>query len=195
MILFHVMYNCIVFERFEFLQMNQEPMDFLTWQERFDSEAACLEAIARHRWRDGFVCPSCGHDQAWVLQRRCTRSCRRCGHQTSPTAGTIFENTRLPMTKWFAAIYLMTTDKGGFVGGTAAQDDRRLLAFGATHAGQAASGDGGSGCRLLRCGNWSRSMTALSVAGTREANAAGVPRPSDRCCWPWGRPRRARPPS
>ena len=88
-------------------------MDFLAWQERFGTETACLEAIARHRWRDGFHCPACAHDRAWVLQRRCLHTCRQCHRQTSPTAGTIFENTRLPMTKWFAAMYLMTADKGG----------------------------------------------------------------------------------
>ena len=95
------------------LKMKQEAMDFLTWQERFSTEEACLEAIAAHRWRDGFQCPACEHDRAWVCQRRRLRKCRACHHQVSPTAGTLFENTRVPMTKWFAALYLMTADKGG----------------------------------------------------------------------------------
>lgn len=93
--------------------MRQRAIDFIEWQSRFGTEEACLEAIASHRWRHGFRCPVCDHDKAWVLTRRRLRSCRQCGHQTSPTAGTLFENTRLPMRKWFAAIYLMTSDKGG----------------------------------------------------------------------------------
>ena len=93
--------------------MQQETTDFSTWQSRFSTDKACLEAIAAHRWREGFQCPACGHGRAWVLDRRCIRQCHRCSHQTSPTSGTLFENTRLPMTKWFTAIYLMTTDKGG----------------------------------------------------------------------------------
>ena len=95
------------------LIVKQPPMDFPAWLERFGTESACLEAIAQHRWREGFRCPACGHDRAWILRRRCLHTCRQCGRQTSPTAGTIFENTRLPMTRWFAAIYLMTADKGG----------------------------------------------------------------------------------
>ena len=88
-------------------------MNFSTWQARFGTDEACLEAIAAHRWRNGFRCPACDHEQAWVLDRRCIRQCRKCGYQTSPTAGTLFENTRLPMTKWFTAIYLMTVDQDG----------------------------------------------------------------------------------
>ena len=57
--------------------MKQEPIDFLSWQERFGTEKDCLEAIAKHRWKDGFRCPHCGHDQAWIYQRRRLRRCLR----------------------------------------------------------------------------------------------------------------------
>ena len=86
---------------------------FQEWTQRFGTERACLEAAARVRWRDGFRCPRCGHDRAYVLERHAIRQCRECAFQASPTAGTLFENTRLPLTKWFAAIYLATADKGG----------------------------------------------------------------------------------
>ena len=36
-----------------------------------------------------------------------------CGRQVSPMTGTVFEHTRLPLPKWFAAIYLISADKGG----------------------------------------------------------------------------------
>ena len=39
--------------------------------------------------------------------------CNRCHRQTSITAGTIFDSTKLPLTVWFQAIYLMTQDKKG----------------------------------------------------------------------------------
>ena len=81
--------------------MQQETTDCSTWQSRFSTDEACLEATAAHHWREGFRCPACGHDRAWVLDRQCIRQCHRCGHQTSPTAGTLFENTRLPMTSNF----------------------------------------------------------------------------------------------
>ena len=47
------------------------------------------------------------------MTRHCIRRCRRCDYQASPTVGTLFENTRLPLHKWFAAIYLMSAGKGG----------------------------------------------------------------------------------
>jgi hypothetical protein len=41
------------------------------------------------------------------------RQCNRCRHQTSLTAGTIFEATKLPLTTWFRGIYLITQAKKG----------------------------------------------------------------------------------
>ena len=46
--------------------------------------------------KDGFACPKCGHGLAWVLKRRRIRECDACRWQASPTAGMLFENTRLP---------------------------------------------------------------------------------------------------
>ena len=39
--------------------------------------------------------------------------CRKCGHQTSVTAGTIFQDTRKPLVDWFRAMYWVTTQKNG----------------------------------------------------------------------------------
>ena len=93
--------------------MKQLPANFLDWQQKFACEAACIDELARHRWPNGFICSQCGHDQAYQLQHRHLRQCSACRHQTSVTAGTIFEHTKLPLTKWFAAIFLMSYDKGG----------------------------------------------------------------------------------
>ena len=41
------------------------------------------------------------------------QQCYRCNRQTSITAGTIFEATKLPLTVWFQGIYFMTQDKKG----------------------------------------------------------------------------------
>ena len=93
--------------------MQQKPYSFLAWCDHFSTQQACLEELKRHRWPNGFVCPRCGHDQAYVLSRHTLHQCSQCKHQTSVTAGTLFENTKLPLPKWFAAIYLMSADKGG----------------------------------------------------------------------------------
>ena len=93
--------------------MQQLPTNFIDWQKKFARETACIRELERHRWPNGFICPRCGHDQAYRLKYRHLHECKACRRQTSVTAGTVFEHTKLPLTKWFAAIFLMSADKGG----------------------------------------------------------------------------------
>ena len=85
-------------------------MDF---QERFATEAACLEYLAASRWPDGFGCPACGGRRAWVLERRHLWECGECRAQTSVTAGTVMHGTRTPLRVWFWAAYLVATHHPG----------------------------------------------------------------------------------
>ena len=83
------------------------------FREAFGTEEQCRTALVRLRWPDGFVCPCCGHREHCVLAGRGLYQCNRCKKQTSPTAGTIFHATKLPLTLWFAAIHLIVTAKKG----------------------------------------------------------------------------------
>ena len=66
------------------------------------------------RWPDGFVCPACGHEKGWALRRKAhTFECAGCRRQTSVTAGTIQHASKLPLTVWFWAAYLMATHSNG----------------------------------------------------------------------------------
>ncbi len=65
------------------------------------------------RWPDGFKCPNCGHPKHCKLAARPVYQCNKCHHQASLTAGTIFASTKLPLTIWFLAIYLITQVKNG----------------------------------------------------------------------------------
>jgi len=85
----------------------------MEFQERFASEAACLEYPAASRWPEGFVCPGCGGRAAWVLERRHLWECAACGQQTSVTAGTVMHKTRTPLRVWFWAAYLVATHHPG----------------------------------------------------------------------------------
>ncbi len=84
--------------------------EFIT---HYGTEEKCCEALAKWRWSDSFECTQCGHDQHCQLTSRQLRQCNRCRHQTSLTAGTIFEATKLPLATWFQGIYLITQDKKG----------------------------------------------------------------------------------
>ena len=79
----------------------------------YGEEEQCFDALFNWRWPNGFHCPICGHNKSCSLKTRSLQQCNRCHHQTSITAGTIFEATKLPLTKWFQAMYLLSQDKKG----------------------------------------------------------------------------------
>lgn len=85
------------------------PGNILEFQRRFADEALCLEYLAASRWPDGYRCPACGGDRAWVLARRHLWQCVACGHQASVRAGTVLHGTRTPLPLWFWAAYLVST--------------------------------------------------------------------------------------
>jgi hypothetical protein len=81
----------------------------------FGTEALCYAALENARWRDGFHCPGCGGAAHCVLHSSGNKvfQCNVCRHQTSLIAGTIFQSTKLPLTTWFLAIYLVSHAKTG----------------------------------------------------------------------------------
>ena len=89
------------------------PKTLREFQLQFASEEACQQYLAVCRWPDGFVCPRCGGRRAYELAKLRRWQCTGCRHQVSLTAGTILHNTKTPLTVWFWAAYLMTTDKRG----------------------------------------------------------------------------------
>src|SRR3954447_2912474 len=90
--------------------MSDFPHSLIEFQSRFPDEAACVRYLFTARWPEGFVCPACGAGKAWSLQTKAwTWECAPCGRQTSVTAGTIMHHTKLPLTLWFWAAYLMAT--------------------------------------------------------------------------------------
>ena len=94
--------------------MSDFPRSLLEFQRRFPDERACAAYLARTRWPDGFRCPSCGHAKGWELSTKAfTWECAGCGRQTSVTAGTVMHASKLPLTVWFWAAYLMATHSNG----------------------------------------------------------------------------------
>src|ERR671913_2143153 len=83
------------------------------FRERFGSEEACRKALFEMRWRQGLTCPACGHKRFCRLKTRELFQCNRCKRQARLTAGTVFQDTKLPLTTWFSAIYHLTQSKGG----------------------------------------------------------------------------------
>ncbi len=78
----------------------------------FNTENKCREAIVQSRWGDDVVCPYCGqhHCHKRADGRFC---CSKCNKNFSEKVGTAFENTKIPLRKWFMAMYLISSHKKG----------------------------------------------------------------------------------
>jgi transposase-like protein len=90
-----------------------EERSLIEFQQEFPDSEACGKHLVRQRWPDGFVCPRCGHKEAWYLSKRQLFDCKICRFQTSVTAGTIFHGTRTPLVKWYWLLYHMAMGKVG----------------------------------------------------------------------------------
>src|SRR3569832_3027526 len=102
------------------------PEDMPSFLARFGTDEQCREYLFKARWPDGFRCVACGHDDAYALRTKIVYECVACRKQHSLLAGTIFEQTETCLGRWFLAIYLVTSSKGGI----AATELRRQLGFG-----------------------------------------------------------------
>ena len=90
--------------------------DVASFMRQFSDDDACTAHLRDKRWGpnlERFMCPDCGHDYGWWLPTRGLVECRMCHHQTSPTAGTVFHGARVPLWKWFWAMYQEAHSKKG----------------------------------------------------------------------------------
>ena len=79
----------------------------------FNSNKKCKQAIIESRWNDGdIVCPFCCEHHC-VIRKDGNFRCKSCRKNFSCLVGTIFENTKLPLIKWFVAMYLISSHKKG----------------------------------------------------------------------------------
>ncbi len=85
-------------------------MDF---QKRFPTTRSCWQFLVKARWPKGFQCPKCQHPKACLKPSRKIFECYQCHYQVSVTAGTIFHKSKVPLRKWFWAIFLVATSKKG----------------------------------------------------------------------------------
>jgi len=88
------------------------PRTMMELEQRFSSEEQCREYLAALRWPDGFECPGCGGIGNWTMGSG-LHLCMQCRRQVSVLAGTIFQDTHLPLTIWFRAMWYVTSQKTG----------------------------------------------------------------------------------
>lgn len=79
----------------------------------FSDLQVAVEFLAAMRWKDGVVCPHCqGREHSYIKTRRIWK-CRGCKKQFSVKAGTVFEDSPIPLDKWMMVVWLVVNCKNG----------------------------------------------------------------------------------
>ena len=88
----------------------------------FPDEQSCIDHLRSIRWKDGAFCPHCGSVKVYHFSDKRTHKCGDCRARFSIKVGTIFEDTKIGLHKWFMAIYLITAHKKGIASTQLAKD-------------------------------------------------------------------------
>ena len=92
--------------------MQEYPKTILELEKQFSDEVKCREYLCQIKWPEGFICPQCDCREFWITKRGQFR-CNQCDFQASVTAGTIFQNSKIPLKIWFRAIWHIVGQKQG----------------------------------------------------------------------------------
>jgi hypothetical protein len=87
----------------------------LQFQKHFNTEEKCRKYLEQQRWGDTPACPFCASTNVCRFTNGKVFKCREkeCRKKFSVTVGTIYENTKIPLTKWFLASYILTNHSKG----------------------------------------------------------------------------------
>ena len=88
-------------------------MSLIEFCDKYNTESACRLDLWERRLRLEIECPYCHSITGYKLERTLKWQCTKCKHQVSLTAGTVFDNTKIGLRKWYFAAFLLVTSKGG----------------------------------------------------------------------------------
>ncbi len=91
----------------------QKKLDRNTFKERFGTKQDCYQYLADLKWSGGYSCIKCGHDDYIKGKQPCSRKCRKCCYDESPTSGTLFHKLKFGIDKAFEMLYEITVGKKG----------------------------------------------------------------------------------
>jgi transposase-like protein len=91
----------------------EQEYDLVSLIEEFGSEDKCHEYLEALRWPDGVACPRCESKKISRIAKRRQFDCDSCRYQFSVRVGTLFHDSKLPLWKWFLAVYLICESKKG----------------------------------------------------------------------------------
>ncbi len=88
----------------------------------FPDEQSCIDHLRSIRWKSGAYCPHCGANKVYHFTDNRNHKCGICLRRFSIKVGTIFEDSKISLRKWFMAIYLITSHKKGIASTQLAKD-------------------------------------------------------------------------
>ena len=93
--------------------------------EAFPDEQSAIDHLRSIRWgadNENAHCPHCGSTKVYHFSDNRNHKCGDCKKRFSIKVGTIFEDSKIPLRKWFMAIWLITSHKKGVASTTLARD-------------------------------------------------------------------------
>lgn len=88
----------------------------------FPDEQTAIDHFTAIRWKNGAFCPLCGSTRVYHFSDKRTHKCGDCRKRFSIKVGTIFEDSKIELRKWFAAVWLLTSHKKGIASTQLAKD-------------------------------------------------------------------------
>lgn len=89
-----------------------EEVDFTEFSKIYPDSESCFAYLANLKWAGGYHCRKCNTDHYFAGHTPHSRRCSKCDYDESVTAYTIFQNSRIPITKAFYLLFLMYSSKG-----------------------------------------------------------------------------------
>jgi transposase-like protein len=85
--------------------------NFAIFSTNFSTEEVCLKYLSDLRWNNNPFCPHCNNPKVYEYKDGKLYKCAKCRKQFSAKVGTVFEGSKIPLTKWFITIYRITTNE------------------------------------------------------------------------------------
>ena len=111
--------------------------EFKTLYDLFDAipdEQTAVGHFRAIRWKNGRFCPLCGSTKVYDFSDYRVHKCGDCRARFSIKVGTVFEDTKIPVRKWLAAVWLITSHRKGIASTQLARDIGVTQKTGLVHA-------------------------------------------------------------
>jgi transposase-like protein len=101
------------------------PMNLIEFEKKFGTEESCRDYLFNLKYKDGYKCEHCGCTEYWIYEGIIV-VCKTCRAKYNLMAGTVFQDTKKPLSLWFRAMWWITSQKNG----TSALGLQRILGIG-----------------------------------------------------------------